>query len=94
MTYTWQWSNGEIESDTVFNSRLPWFIASSEGDGCVESQARYDLGQHRDPRVRSHVWAGPCGKWPLGDDVPYGFTGETLKRSLAAGDTAGIRSLY
>ncbi|HEX5578316.1 MAG TPA: hypothetical protein VFY43_01485, partial [Candidatus Limnocylindria bacterium] len=29
VTYTWQWSNGEIESDTVFNSRLSWFIASS-----------------------------------------------------------------
>jgi hypothetical protein len=43
VTYTWLWSDGSIESDTVFNSRLPWFIASSEGDGCDERTAKYDV---------------------------------------------------
>jgi hypothetical protein len=43
VTYTWMWSDGTVESDTVFNSRLPWFIAASEGDGCYEANAAYDL---------------------------------------------------
>lgn len=94
VTYTWQWSNGEIESDTVFNSRLPWFIASAESDGCVESTARYDLAN-----IATHEFGHTYGldhpanaRWET--MYAFGFTGETLKRSLGAGDTAGIRSRY
>jgi hypothetical protein len=94
VTYTWQWSNGEIESDTVFNSRLPWFIASSEGDGCLESTPRYDLAN-----IATHEFGHTYGlthpsnaRWET--MYAFGFTGETLKRSLGAGDTAGVRSLY
>jgi matrixin len=94
VTYTWQWSNGEIESDTVFNTRLPWFIATSEGDGCAESTARYDLANIATHEFGHTYGLGHAanGRWET--MYPYGFTGETLKRSLAAGDTAGIRSLY
>jgi Matrixin len=94
VTYTWQWSSGEIESDTVFNSRLPWFIASAEGDGCVESTARYDLAN-----IAVHEFGHTYGlnhpngaRWE--SMYAFGFTGETLKRSLGAGDTAGIRARY
>jgi len=94
VTYTWQWSNGEIESDTVFNSRLPWFIAGSEGDGCVESTARYDLAN-----IATHEFGHTYGldhpanaRWET--MYAFGFTGETLKRSLGAGDTDGIRARY
>ena len=94
VTYTWQWSNGEIESDTVFNSRLPWFIAGAEGDGCVESTARYDLAN-----IATHEFGHTYGldhpanaRWET--MYAFGFTGETLKRSLGAGDTDGIRARY
>src|SRR5439155_284 len=43
VTYTWRWSTGEYESDTVFSTSVPWFIAPGEGDGCYEGTARYDL---------------------------------------------------
>ena len=62
--------------------------------GCVESTARYDLAN-----IATHEFGhtygldhAANGRWET--MYPYGFTGETLKRSLAAGDTAGIRSLY
>lgn len=94
VTYTWRWSNGEIESDTVFNSRLAWFIAGSEGDGCFENVVAYDLAN-----IATHEFGHTYGLGHAADGrwetmYPYGFTGETLKRSLAAGDTAGVRSLY
>jgi len=94
VTYTWQWSNGEIESDTVFNSRLPWFVASAEGDGCVESVAAYDVAN-----IATHEFGHTYGLGhPAGDRwetmYAYGYTGETAKRSLASGDLAGINSLY
>ena len=94
VTYTWQWSNGEIESDTVFNSRLPWFIAAGEGDGCLDSTARYDLAN-----IAVHEFGHTYGLGHAADGrwetmYPFGFTGETLKRSLGAGDTDGIRARY
>jgi hypothetical protein len=94
VTYTWQWSNGEIESDTVFNSRLPWFVAGGEGDGCVETQAAYDVAN-----IATHEFGHTYGlghpankRWDT--MYAYGYTGETLKRSPATGDSTGIDSLY
>lgn len=94
VTYTWRWSNGEIESDTVFNSRLSWFTASGEGDGCLESQPRYELRN-----IATHEFGHTYGlthpdgaRWET--MYAYGFTGETLKWSPGAGDTDGIRALY
>src|SRR5205807_1628427 len=43
ITYTWRWSTGEFESDTVFSTSVPWFQAGGEGDGCFEGVAAYDL---------------------------------------------------
>ena len=94
VTYTWRWSNGEIESDTVFNSRLPWFVAAAEGDGCVEGTAKYDVAN-----IATHEFGHTYGLGhPAGDRwetmYAYGYTGETAKRSLASGDLAGINSRY
>ena len=93
VTYTWQWSNGEIESDTVFNSRLPWFIANDEPDHCV-AVAKYDLAN-----IATHEFGHTYGLGHAANDrwetmYPYGFTGETAKRSLGSGDIAGVRAVY
>jgi len=94
VTYTWRWSNGEIESDTVFNSRLAWFTASSIGDGCYETTVAYDLRN-----IATHEFGHTYGLGHPGDDrfetmYAYGYTGETLKWTLASGDVAGVRSVY
>jgi hypothetical protein len=94
VTYTWRWSDGSIESDTVFNSRLQWFQAGGEGDGCVETQPRYDVAN-----IATHEFGHTYGLDHATSDryetmYPYGFTGETLKRSPENGDLAGINAIY
>ncbi|HET8570702.1 MAG TPA: matrixin family metalloprotease [Candidatus Limnocylindria bacterium] len=94
VTYTWRWSDGSIESDTVFNSRLPWFVASSEGDGCYEAIAKYDVGN-----IATHEFGHTYGLDHASSDrfetmYPYGYTGETLKRSPENGDLSGIAAVY
>lgn len=94
VTYTWQWSDGSIESDTVFNSRLPWAIISATPDGCNESVAAYDV-----QNIATHEFGHTYGLDHANSDrfetmYPYGYTGETLKRSPANGDQAGINAVY
>jgi hypothetical protein len=94
VTYTWRWNNGDIESDTVFSSRLAWKNLPAEGDGCDELQPFYDL-----QNIATHEFGHIYGlDHPAGDRFAtmysYGYTGETLKRSLASSDSAGINSLY
>lgn len=94
VTYTWRWSDGSIESDTVFNNRLPWFMAAGEGDGCVESVAKYDVAN-----IATHEFGHTFGLDHAASDrfetmYPYGYTGETLKRSPEGGDRAGINAVY
>ena len=97
VTYTWRWSDtNEYESDTVFNSRLAWAEISTAGaDGCDENAgAVYDF-----QNIATHEFGHIYGlDHPPGDRFAtmykYGYTGETLKRSLATSDTTGIQSLY
>ena len=94
VTYTWRWSTGEIESDTVFNRNLPWFVAPSVGDGCDETTAKYDVAN-----IATHEFGHTYGMdHPSGDRFEtmyaYGYTGETLKRTLGNGDISGITALY
>jgi hypothetical protein len=94
VTYTWRWNDGQVESDTVFNQGLSWRNLGVEGDGCYESQPYYDL-QNIAVHEFGHIY---------GLDHPnpgrfetmyaYGYTGETLKRSLGAGDLAALAQLY
>jgi hypothetical protein len=94
ITYTWRWSDGLVESDMILNSRVPWFQAASEGDGCYESVASYDV-QNIATHEAGHVYGLDH---PAGDRFEtmyaYGYSGETLKRSPANGDLAGVASLY
>jgi hypothetical protein len=95
VTYTWRWSTGEIESDTLFNTSFKWANLGSEGDGCYETAgAVYDIGN-----IGTHEFGHTYGL-----DHPssarfetmyaYGYSGETLKRSLASGDVAGVNAIY
>jgi hypothetical protein len=93
VTYTWRWNDGTIESDTIFNSRVPWAQLVDDGDGCV-SQPVYDVGN-----IATHEFGHTYGlDHPPGDRFEtmyaYGYTGETLKRSPASGDIAGINANY
>jgi Matrixin len=94
-TYTWRWSDGFVESDTVFNKGYTWFKAPSEGDGCYEAAgARFDVAN-----IATHEFGHSYGlDHPAGARYEtmyaYGYTGETLKRSPATGDRAGISGLY
>jgi len=94
ITYTWRWSDGLVESDMILNSRVSWFQAASEGDGCYESVAKYDV-QNIATHEAGHVYGLDH---PAGDRFEtmyaYGYSGETLKRSPANGDIAGVASLY
>lgn len=95
VTYTWQWSTGEIESDTLFNTSVVWANLGAEGDGCYETAgAVYDVGN-----IATHEFGHTFGL-----DHPssarfetmyaYGYSGETLKRSPTSGDLAGINAIY
>jgi len=98
VTYTWRWSDtGQYESDTVFNKRVPWAEIPTTGvgaDGCNETVVAYDL-QNIATHELGHIYG--LGH-PAGDRFAtmyaYGYTGETLKRSLATSDQIGIDALY
>ena len=94
VTYTWRWSDGVYESDVVFNRALPWMIFPGEGDGCYETQPSYDL-QSIAAHEFGHVYGldhPSTGRFQT--MYAYGYTGETLKRSPAEGDLAGIAANY
>lgn len=95
VTYTWRWSDGTVESDTIFNTSVAWANLGAEGDGCYETAgAVYDVGN-----IATHEFGHTYGL-----DHPssarfetmyaYGYSGETLKRSPTSGDLAGINAIY
>lgn len=95
VTYTWRWNDGSVESDTLFNTSFSWANLGAEGDGCYENAGNvYDVGN-----IATHEFGHTYGL-----DHPssarfetmyaYGYSGETLKRSLASGDVAGANAVY
>lgn len=94
VTYTWQWNTGEMESDTLFNAGLPWKLLGATGDGCLEDQPFYDL-QNIAAHEFGHIYGfdHPSGA-RFETMYMYGYTGETLKRTLGKGDAAGLAALY
>jgi hypothetical protein len=95
VTYTWRWTDGTVESDTLFNTSFTWANLGAEGDGCYETAGNvYDVGN-----IGTHEFGHTYGL-----DHPsaarfetmyaYGYSGETLKRSLASGDVAGANAVY
>ena len=94
VTYTWQWSDGLYESDVVFNRALPWAILTDDGTGCLEDRPVYDL-ENIAAHEFGHVYGldhPSTGRFQT--MYAYGYTGETLKRSPAAGDLEGAKTIY
>jgi len=94
VTYTWRWSDGLYESDTLFSSQLAWREIRETGDGCNEAVAAYDF-----QGIATHELGHLYGlDHPPNDRFAtmyaYGYTGETLKRTLATSDRNGITTLY
>lgn len=92
VTYTWV-RNGVAESDVMFNSNLPLFIAPGEGDGCYEGVNKFDL-QNIATHEFGHVYGLDHVGAAYNTMAPTATTGETYKRSLASGDVAGMHALY
>ena len=93
-TYTYRWTDGTLESDVIFNKKLAWFQAAGEGDGCVETVAKYDV-ENIATHEFGHVYGldhPASGRFET--MYAYGFTGETLKRSPASGDQNGLTEAY
>lgn len=100
--YTWRYTDGHYETDVVFDKGYKWVNLSdgtpedgTEGDGCFEDAGNvYDVGN-----IATHEFGHVYG---LNHPSPgrfqtmyaYGYSGETLKRSPAAGDATGIALLY
>ena len=93
VTYTWSWGNGIYESDTVFNSNAPWFVAAGEGDGCYEGLAKFDL-QNAATHEFGHTYGLDHVSSAFNTMAATATTGETYKRSLASGDALGLQHLY
>ena len=94
VTYTWRWTDGLVESDTVFNSGVAWGELGPDGDGCYEDRPVYDL-QDIATHEFGHIYGldhPAAGRFET--MYAYGYTGETLKRSPGLGDVAAITSLY
>lgn len=95
VTYTWRWSDGTVESDTLFNTAVAWANLGAEGDGCYETAgAVYDVGN-----IATHEFGHTYGfdhpsSARFESMYAYGYSGETAKRSLATGDVAGANYLY
>lgn len=94
VTYTWRWSDGYIESDTVFNKGVKWAQLVADPDGCNENDPVYDVGN-----IAAHEFGHSYGLGhPAGDRFEtmyaYGYSGETLKRSPGSGDENGMNALY
>jgi hypothetical protein len=96
-TYTWRWSDNTYESDVVFNKSIAWAdLGASEGDGCYESNtsARYDVANIAVHEF-GHAYGldhSQTGRYET--MYPYGYSGETLKRSPDTGDLQGIAAIY
>jgi len=93
VTYTWRWSTADYESDTVFNSKGPWFVASGEGSGCYPGVNAYDL-QDVATHEFGHIFGLDHVQALFNTMYPTATMGETYKRSLAPGDALGIKAIY
>ncbi len=98
VTYTWLWSDGLIEHDTVFSNKLGWAMIpdSDPSVGCYENWPLYDVQD-----IATHEFGHTYGLGHAQTDrfetmYVYGYTGENsdLKRTLGNGDDAGIKSVY
>jgi hypothetical protein len=90
-TYSW-WNgaNNMCEFDTVFNTYYPWSTTGSGGAFDTQSIATHELGH----ALGLRDLYGNSGTPNDTAKVMYGYGSMALKRSLTAGDLAGILWIY
>lgn len=94
VTYTWYYPGTGLaaETDTIFNSKFPWYWQSSK---CTDANS-YDA---------QDILTHELGHWMGLDDTytdayvdntmyGYGSKGEVKKNTLTTGDTQGIQAIY
>ena len=95
VTYTWRWTDGFVESDTLFNTSVTWSNLGAEDDGCYENAGNvYDVGNIATHEFGHTYGLGHPSAARFESMYAYGYSGETLKRSLASGDVAGVNAVY
>lgn len=87
-------SGNVVEFDTLLNLKYPWSTqASGNVDACSGTTGAFDV-----QAVLTHELGHPIGLEHFDNDVqtmyPFVATGETRKRTLALGDTAGANAKY
>lgn len=94
ITYTWyRTDTGTVlESDTIFNSRVPWTVLTSKEKDCVGNVLAYDVQD-----IATHEfghWVGLDDLYDTRDSAltmyGYGSLGEVKKDTLGAGDKAAL----
>jgi Matrixin len=83
-----------VEFDTLLNSKYPWSTAFALSETCAATTpVAFDV-----QAVLTHELGHPVGLEHFDNDVqtmyPFVATGETRKRTLAAGDTNGATTKY
>jgi hypothetical protein len=90
ITFYWYYrgSKGLVETDTVFNSDLPWAVDGNQNSYDLQNIATHEfghwllLGDLYSPRDWALTMYG------------YGIFGETIKSTLGVGDISGINKIY
>lgn len=90
VTFYW-YSRGSkelLETDTVFNSDLPWAVSGDSGSYDLQNIATHEFGH----------WLVLGDLYSLRDSAltmyGYGGLGETMKSTLGKGDISGINKIY
>jgi hypothetical protein len=83
-----------VEFDTLLNSKYPWSTSFALSETCAATTpVAFDV-----QAVLAHELGHPVGLEHFDNDVqtmyPFVATGETRKRTLAAGDTNGANTKY
>jgi len=97
VTYTWRWtfsdgSRQQYESDTVFSNKVPWFIYGDTST-CYPSPVAYDVGNIATHEF-GHIYGLDHDSGRFTTMYSYGYTGETLKRTLQSHEAGAVAGLY
>jgi len=90
ITFYWYYRGTKtlLETDTVFNSDLPWSVSEDPISYDLQDIATHEFGHWL---LLGDLYAGRDSSLTM---YGYGSLGETLKRTLGKGDITGINRIY